>query len=135
MSGQALPNSTASDGMRITRRTVWAKALDVHLARMRADGVSIRALSKALKLNRSTIAERLVHLGFGSPTRAARPLQCNKAIEKQSKDDRERDSLAAGHPVTWDLINQTTCLAGSPYTDPDKPNLLHRSIEMLREVR
>ncbi len=35
--------------------------------------------------------------------------------------DQERDPLPAGHPATWGLLTNGTCLEGAPYVIPANP--------------
>ena len=104
--------------VRVARRLVWTSQADVHLSRLQADGSSLRAIAAAFNLGRTVIRARMIHLGLVPCTKA--PAQQHKRVPP-AKD--EREPLPAGHPVSWNLINQGTCLQGAHYDHPDPARL------------
>ena len=52
-------------------------------------------------------------------TGLAEPKPSRAAAEcKQTQDDADRPAMPAGHPVAWQVLTESTLLAGVPYPLP-----------------
>lgn len=107
-----------SNRIRAARRITWTPQADARLARLRGEGASLRALSRAFGLGRSAVAERATHLGLHTPIPAADRPPIARKPTPDGLDDPTRDPLPAGHPVSWGLITAGTCLEGVAYAAP-----------------
>ena len=105
-----------------SQRIVWSATADAHLIRMRREGASLRSLASAFRIGRQAVADRAAVLGMHTPTKLAdRPRVQSRELEQ--KVDAGRDPLHAGHPTSWNLINEGTCLEGAAYTAPSNDRL------------
>jgi hypothetical protein len=93
-------------------RLAWTQLADQRLARMREQGASLRTMARAFGLSRSVITARARMIGLEIPNRPV-PAQ-RPAAELPDA----RESLPAGHPISWELITRGTSLEGNPYTPP-----------------
>lgn len=109
--------------VRPARSLAWTPQADARLGRLLSDGASIRALSKAFGIGRQAAQQRALKLGLIKlETRTASPRATDQKSSNQSAD-LGRDALPAGHPITWNLVVQGTCLEGTPYSTPDTARL------------
>jgi len=87
------------------KKAVWTDAQDATIKRMRAEGASWDSIAALLHLTRWTVIERGRHIGARPPPASFRPLP----------EDPQRLPLPAGHPRTWGVLVEGTCLEGVPY--------------------
>jgi len=104
----------ASSRARMPVRVSWTARADARLVKMHLDGLSLRAIASAFHLSRSAITSHARQIGLTLPSRpiAKRvvPLtQCS------GLDDKNREPLPAGHPISWDRITAGTCMQGEVY--------------------
>jgi hypothetical protein len=92
-------------------RIRWSEAQDWEIRRMRAERVSWDVIAAAVGVTRWTAIERGRRLG-------ARPPPPPPPEPLPPKEDPERACLPPGHPETWAVIIQGTCLEGIPYPIP-----------------
>lgn len=114
-----MPLSPSPNRAPNTLRIIWSAGADDRFARMRREGVSLRALAKAFGLSRSTIAQRAARLGLELPARpVVATAQQPRRVACDPGTDLSRDPLPPGHPISWGLITAGTCLEGAIYTPP-----------------
>jgi hypothetical protein len=108
--------ATASNRTRAPKAVHWSQIADQRLSRLRHEGESMRSIARAFGLSRTSVTERARQLGLDIPARSA-------AIAKpaEAQPDPQREPMPAGHPVSWGLLIEGTCLEGSPYTPPLSP--------------
>lgn len=123
--------SAASKQARPARCLIWTPQADARLSQMAREGASIRALALAFGIGRQAAQQRAQKLGALDP--ANRKSSQSPAKSKATLDqiDLARDSLPAGHLLTWGLINQGTCLEGLTYPVPETARL-RRKLRTLR---
>lgn len=95
-------------------RLNWTEAADQTIHRMRAEGATWAAIGAILGLSRNTIIERgrRIH-ATGGPSVIPRPA-------RPHEDDPNRQPLAAGHPISWNLLTNGTLLEGTVYVPPNE---------------
>jgi hypothetical protein len=97
--------------MRYTR-IEWTAAQDATIRRLRGDGKSWDAIADELGVNRHTAIERGKVIGVTAiPIKAAEA----EPVERDVRNGAPLEALPAGHPFTWGLLTQGTCLEGSEY--------------------
>ena len=106
-------SAVSSNRIRSVVALQWTPIADQRLARMRHDGASMRAIARAFGLSRSSITDRARRLGLEIPSKP-QPIPRPSAVE----NDLTREALPAGHPISWGLLTQGTCLEGSAYSPP-----------------
>jgi hypothetical protein len=94
----------------------WTAAMDTQLRRLRGDGATWDAIAAALGLNRHAVIERGRRIGARLPPRSQ--VAAARAAWLQ---DRTREPLPAGHPVSWDALTAGSVLAGQSYCHPGNP--------------
>ncbi len=87
------------------KKLVWTDAQDATIKRMRAEGATWEAIAALLHLTRWTVIERGRRLGARPPPAGFQPLP----------EDPNRPPLPAGHPQTWGVLVEGTCLEHAPY--------------------
>lgn len=87
---------------------IWTKARDLQLKRMRAEGATWNQIAAALGLSRFAVIERGRRIGARKPPPDQTP----------APEDPERETLPAGHAVTWGSITAGTVLEGVAYPYP-----------------
>ena len=90
----------------------WTPALDTRLRRLRAEGTGWDAVAEDLHVSRSTAISRGQRLGI--------PPAIHAMADTAADDDLaqpDRQSLPAGHPVTWGALTSDGFLAGTAYFD------------------
>lgn len=92
----------------MTPRIVWTEAMDAQIRRLRAEGVSWDVIARVLSVSRYTAIERGRRIGARRPPPEHVP----------APEDPERDPLPPGHPRSWGILTERTCLAGEPYPFP-----------------
>ncbi len=95
------------------QKLVWTGSRDMQIKRMRADRASWDAIALSLGISRNAAIERGRRIGARMPPPAF----------SEPAEDPERPCLPAGHPTSWGLITQGTCLAGEPYVIPQVAGL------------
>ena len=85
----------------------WTDAQDTRIRRMRAEGTDWATIAAAFGVHWTTVRDRGHRIGARLPPPEYQPPAA----------DKNRPSLAAGHPDTWGLLTAGTVLAGAPY-DP-----------------
>ena len=85
----------------------WSEATDTVLRRARAEGHTWDSIAELLGVSRWTVIDRGRRIGARRPPPDFTP-----------KPDLFRPPLPAGHPHSWGLINQGTCLHGVRYPPP-----------------
>jgi hypothetical protein len=102
---------------------IWTADADDRLKSLLDGGMSLRALAKAFGVGRQAIHQRAIKCGLVKPSEAGLfpPSKISKL--EISLVDLAREALPAGHPASWDLINQGTCLEGNAYSEPDAGRL------------
>ncbi len=91
----------------MSQKLHWSEAADATLRRARAEGHTWDAIAALLGISRWSAIERGRRLGARRPPPDFTP-----------KPDIARPPLPAGHPLSWGLLNQDTCLHGAPYPHP-----------------
>ena len=86
---------------------IWTAARDLQLKRLRAEGASWNTIAAALGLSRFAVIERARRIGARKPPDHA-----------PASEDPERETLPAGHSVTWGSITAGTVLEGLAYPYP-----------------
>jgi hypothetical protein len=87
------------------------------------EGASIRALALAFGIGRQAAQQRAKKLGLLNASER-RPLKrCTMSNVATDLANLTRDSLPAGHELTWGLINLGTCLEGASYPAPEAVGL------------
>ena len=92
-------------------KATWTEAQDIQIKRLRAEGLSWDSIGAAMGLTRWSVLERGRRIGARPPPPDFVP----------PPPDPNRDPLPAGHPVSWETINEGTCLEGAPYPRPSRP--------------
>ncbi len=96
-------------------RLNWTEAADQTIHQMRAAGATWAAIGVTLGVSRNTIIERGRRIqATGGPRSILKPV-------KLPEEDRDRPSLPAGHPISWELLIGGTLLEGTPYLPPNQP--------------
>ena len=90
------------------RSVLWTPAMEAVLRRMRGEGATWAAIGVALGLGRESVREHGRRLGV-------RRMPPPPAVVHE---DRNRPPLQAGHPLTWGLLTQGTCIEGCRYPYP-----------------
>jgi len=90
------------------QKLVWSEPRDARLRRLRAEGRSWDAIAAELGISRNAAIERGRRIGARRPPPEHTP----------EPEDPDRGPMAAGHPVSWAVINAGTSLAGLPYPSP-----------------
>lgn len=86
------------------RKALWTHGQDTQIRRRRGEGASWETIAAELVLNLPAVIERGRRIGaVQSPAELVAP------------EDPAREPLPAGHPTSWDAINNRTVLAGQPY--------------------
>jgi hypothetical protein len=85
--------------------------------------MSLRALAKAFGVGRQAVHQRAIKCGLVKMSDADRRMPLAFKKPEILFVDPIREALPAGHPATWDLINQGTCLEGNAYSEPDASRL------------
>jgi hypothetical protein len=89
----------------MSRKLSWTDAQDSQIRRRRAEGATWEIVAAELSLALSAVTERGRRIGAGRP----------EAEFVVAPEDPLRDPLPAGHPKSWDAINEGTVLEGEPY--------------------
>ena len=87
------------------KKLIWTDAQDSTIRRLRAEGATWDTIAAVLRLTRWTVIERGRRIGARPPPTDFIP----------PPDDPNRDALPAGHPRSWDVLVQGSCLEGHPY--------------------
>ncbi len=92
-------------------KLTWNATQDAQIRRLRAEGVSWDSIAASLAVTRWSAIERGRRLDVPRcPARVAPP-----------RDDRDREPLPPGHPVSWNALTAGTVLDGVPYPLPCFP--------------
>jgi hypothetical protein len=89
-------------------KLIWTPAQDAKIRQMRAEGATWDAIAAALSVSRFTIIDRGRRIGAIRPPPNMPPV----------REDPCRPPLPAGHPRTWQPLNEGTVLEGSDYPLP-----------------
>jgi hypothetical protein len=107
---------TTENGM--PERITWTETADAQIAALRACGATWDRIAAALGVSRNSALTRARQLREGTPAPAARITRPRPA----PVEDPNRAPLPPGHPVSWAVLTEGTCLDGAPYPEPDKPS-------------
>ena len=101
-------------------RINWTEQADTLLLGLRRDGTTWDAIAAAIGVSRNAAIDRGKRLlvAEGSPEIAAARLPSRPATGPKPIPVNDRAALPAGHPLTWGLLIEGTCLAGEPYPFP-----------------
>jgi hypothetical protein len=112
-----------SERPQLARAIVWTTQADARLSRLVSEGISIRGLARSFGIGRQAAHQRALKLGLIAPE-GRQPLSAPRAQQAANDAiDPGREALPAGHPTTWGLIVQSTCLEGIPYPAPEAARL------------
>ena len=89
------------------QKLYWSEATDTVLRRARAEGHTWADIATLLGVSRWTAIERGRRIGARRPPPEFVP-----------KPDLHRLPLPAGHPLSWNLLTEQTCLRGVRYPHP-----------------
>eukprot|EP01037_Dinobryon_pediforme_P001999 gene2000-2035_t len=98
---------------------MWTSHADERLKLLLNGGTSLRGLAKAFGVGRQAVHQRAIKCGLVTPAYGARRPAQISVKPATSDTDLGREALPAGHPTTWNLINEGTCLEGNAYSEPD----------------
>ncbi len=88
----------------------WTETMDATLRERRASGANWTEVGAALGIGREAARERGRRIGAPAMVRPPRP-KWDEALQN-------RPPLPAGHPISWGLLIDGTCIEGSPYPYP-----------------
>jgi hypothetical protein len=95
-------------------KLVWSEPRDIRLKRMRSEGISWDTIADELGISRNAARERGRRVGARLPP----------ADHVAPPEDVDRPPLPPGHPVSWGVLIEGTCLAGTPYDVlPSQPDV------------
>lgn len=115
-----------SNRARPVRSVVWTPTADARFQQLFADGQSIRGLARSFGIGRQSAQKRALKLGLVSLASLASLKAPVGVVGRQASPesiDLGREALPAGHPLSWGLLVQGTCLEGMPYPTPDTSRL------------
>jgi hypothetical protein len=92
------------------QKLVWSEPRDIRLKRLRTEGCSWDRIAVELGVSRNAAIERGRRVG----ARLA-PVEHVAVAEPEDPD---RPALPPGHPISWGILIDRTCLAGTPYESP-----------------
>jgi hypothetical protein len=92
----------------MSRKIPWTDAQDSQIRRRRSEGATWEAIAADMSLSQWAVTERGHRIGAGRSPDDFVPVP----------EDPLREPLPAGHPKSWDAINQGTVLEGRPYPLP-----------------
>ena len=110
--------ASESERPRPARAICWTAQADARLGRLVAQGVSIRGLAKSFGIGRQAAQQRATKLGLITPQTRQPASAPVVTAERIDPIDAGREALPAGHPITWGMIVQGTCLEGTAYPAP-----------------